>query len=255
MSRWCIYIDILGFSNLWEFDRPKAMASLRELMWAIIQVGQKVYPDHLSQKRERLFAHHIGDGFAIVSEFHEDSLERPISIAIALMRHVVASTGCFASAAIAEGDFADIQSCYPKEASRSQDRTINLGAGIMTLHSVMGTAFIRAYNISNKIKLSWPFLMIQNCNRDRFSSKLTVTDFLDDNNISSINWIESQTNLISTIQNKADLQNLSPFELTQKIQGYKQQYPDIVKKWKGPLCDYLNINTFGCAANTNIDSR
>ena len=51
--------------------------------------------------------HQMGDGFAIVSDFGEATLERPIAISIALMRHV-GSTGMFATAAIAEGEFADI---------------------------------------------------------------------------------------------------------------------------------------------------
>lgn len=113
MPRWCIYIDILGFGGLWESDMTKALRTLRELMNAIIQIGKQVYPI----EGDRLFVHQVGDGFAIVSDFHEDSLERPISIAITLMRHVVAYTGYFASAAIAEGDFSGIRSCYPEEVS------------------------------------------------------------------------------------------------------------------------------------------
>ena len=31
-KRWCIYIDILGFSKFWECDEHKALRSLNELM-------------------------------------------------------------------------------------------------------------------------------------------------------------------------------------------------------------------------------
>ena len=90
-ARWCIYIDILGFSEFWEDERSKALASLRCLMLAIYRIGTKVYPND----QKRLLVHQMGDGFAIVSDFGEASLERPIAIAIALMR-CVATTGASA---------------------------------------------------------------------------------------------------------------------------------------------------------------
>ena len=73
--RWCIFVDILGFSQLWEAEQLKALHSLRELMKAIHRIGTRVYPD----EEERLFVHHMGDGFAIVSDFGEASFERPLS--------------------------------------------------------------------------------------------------------------------------------------------------------------------------------
>ena len=118
-------------------------------MDAIYRIGTYVYPDERSETGERLFVHQTGDGFAILSDFHEYSLERPIAIATALMRYVVASTGNFASASISEGGFADISNCYPEELRRCLNggsRT-NLGSGIMTLFPVMGTALIRAYKL------------------------------------------------------------------------------------------------------------
>lgn len=128
-QRWCIYIDILGFSKVWECDEYKALNSLGELMRAICQIGKKVYPN----EGERLFVHQMGDGFAIVSDFGEATLERPIAVAIALMRHV-ASTGMFATAAIAEGEFSDITGCYPREVTDDRDGdAVNLGEGLMTL--------------------------------------------------------------------------------------------------------------------------
>ena len=116
--RWCIFVDILGFSQLWEAEQMKALHSLRELMLAIYRIGARVY----TNQGERLFVHHMGDGFAIVSDFGEASLERPLSIAATLMSHV-ATTGMFAAAAVAEGKFSDITGCYPKE-SRTIARNI-----------------------------------------------------------------------------------------------------------------------------------
>ena len=82
--RWCNFIDIVGFSQLWESDQSRALHALRELMGAIYRIGTRVYPHEVN----RLFVHHLGDGFAIVSDFGEASLERPLGIAAALMRHV-----------------------------------------------------------------------------------------------------------------------------------------------------------------------
>ena len=56
--RWCIFVDILGFSQLWETEKSKALHALRELMGAIYRIGTHVYSD----EGERLFVHHMGDG-------------------------------------------------------------------------------------------------------------------------------------------------------------------------------------------------
>ena len=142
--RWCTFIDILGFSKLWESRQCKALKALRELMGAIHRVGTWVYPG----ERERLFVHQMGDGFAIVSDFGERSFERPLGIASALMRHL-ASTGTFAAAAVAEGEFSDITGCYPEEVMKACEdgHVVPLSAGLMTLSPVMGTAFIRAHSL------------------------------------------------------------------------------------------------------------
>ena len=73
-----------------ESDQSRALHALRELMGAIYRIGSRVYP----HEGKRLFVHQMGDGFAIVNDFGEASLERPLGIAAALMRHV-ASTGTF----------------------------------------------------------------------------------------------------------------------------------------------------------------
>ncbi len=48
-QRWCIYIDILGFSEVWECDEYKAIKSLRELMRAIYRIGKEVYPNEVER--------------------------------------------------------------------------------------------------------------------------------------------------------------------------------------------------------------
>src|SRR3546814_19553759 len=70
------------------------------------------------------------------------------------MRHI-ATSGCLARAAVAEGDFADYSGCWPKEirqeiANLQSDDTVSLGSGIMTLLPVMGTALITANKQSGR---------------------------------------------------------------------------------------------------------
>ena len=54
--RWCTFVDILGFSQLWESRQWKALDALRELMGAIFRIGTRVYSD----EGERLFVHLMG---------------------------------------------------------------------------------------------------------------------------------------------------------------------------------------------------
>ncbi len=230
-ERWCIYIDILGFSEFWEDERSKALNSLGCLMSAIHRIGTEVYPN----EPERLFVHQMGDGFAIVSDFGEASLERPIAIAIALMR-CVATTGVFAAAAIAEGDFADISGCYPEEVrDSSNDEVVKLGDGLMTLSSVMGTAFIRAHHLG-KAAPSGPFLTVSKCNRGRVPDGLPVRETKSKKGIPllSIDWIRSESPLLTDILKNADIKSLSPDEIIRRIQEYCEQYPHIREKWGRP---------------------
>ena len=186
MKRWCIYIDILGFSQFWERNECQALHSLRELMRAIYRIGGKAYPE----APERLFAHQMGDGFAIVSEFGEESLERPIAVAIALMR-CVADTGTLAAAAIAEGDHADITGCYPREVMDSScNGSVPLGRGLMTLDRVMGTAFVGAHRLHGDAP-SGPFLAVSANHRDRIPVGVTVrsTESRKGESLLSIDWV------------------------------------------------------------------
>src|SRR5262245_49689666 len=108
-ERWCIYVDMEGFGELYDREN-QILLSLGEMMRAIFRIGTLVYPS----EHNRLVVQQTGDGVAIVSDFHEPSPIRVVAIAIVILRHV-ASTGRFARASISEGDIADIVGCYPKE--------------------------------------------------------------------------------------------------------------------------------------------
>jgi hypothetical protein len=135
VGRWSIYIDLEGFGNLYDKEN-QVLVSLEVLMEGIFQIGCCCYPE----SPDCLFAHQLGDGFVIVSEFPEDMLDRPIAIALALLRHV-AHSGRFAKASVSEGEFADIRSCYPASVldASTNDGRIRLGRGVMTLFPVMGS--------------------------------------------------------------------------------------------------------------------
>jgi hypothetical protein len=239
-QRWCVYIDILGFSEVWESEQPKALAALRQLMQSIYRIGTRAYP----HEGERLFVHHVGDGFAIASEFREASLERPISIAIALMR-CVASVGMYAAAAIAEGDLADITGCYPSEVVQcSKDNRVSLGAGIMTLSSVMGTAFIRAYRLSHHAP-SGPLITIPFCYRDRIPVTALVRETeWNGGQLLSVDWLRAELPSLPEIQQIASLCAPTSDALAKGLTEYLRQNAKLRPKW-GHACNLLGIVSAG----------
>lgn len=207
-------------------------------MSSIHRIGTKVYPDD----PERLFVHQMGDGFAVVSEYGETSLERPIAIAIALLRHV-ATTGIFAAAAIAEGDHSDITGCYPREVTAGSDgRTVRLGGGLMTLSPVMGTAFVRAYGINNSAPPG-PFLTMSKLHRERSPDHLTFRETASRTGepLLSIDWVHPEWPLLSDIQTNAGIGAPSQDELVRKIKDYCSLYTSIGDRWGRHLEDLLDI--------------
>ena len=198
-KRWSIYIDIEGFGNKYDHIMD-AIIPLNALMEGIFQIGVEKYNDDVN----RIFAHQFGDGFVIVSCFEEELLNRPTAIAIALMRHVLASGG-IAKASIAEGGFSDIKGCYPK---RITDLEINgriiMGTGLMTIIPVMGTALINAVGL-DKRSPSGSLLTIDSNDKYRISSDFFIQDI--GNGLQSINWLKGDQNLVSEISIATKLLN------------------------------------------------
>lgn len=83
IGRWAINIDLEGFGHLYDKE-DLVLLSLCELMEGIYRIGVRYYPE----SPDRIFAHQLGDGFVIVSDFPEDTLDRPVAIALSLLRHV-----------------------------------------------------------------------------------------------------------------------------------------------------------------------
>ena len=233
------------------------------MMRGIYAIGNNSYPND----RERLFVHQMGDGFAIVSDFGESSLDRPIAIASALMRHVT-TTGTFAAAAIAEGDFADILGIYPEEIFSGNNaamridmgrgvtpgwieglipiprrtKRVEMGGGSMTLFTVMGTAFIRAYGIGEEAP-SGPFLTIAEAQRDRItdSVKSQATSGRKGQSLCSIDWLQYESEHLRHIRRTAGIHVPSFPELQLAIKDYCKHYPSIGDKWSDDLRELLEI--------------
>jgi len=233
-ERWSIYIDIEGFSALWDKE-DQVLWSLGELMRSIFLIGRECYPD----SPERLFAHQFGDGFVIVSDFHEESLERCATIAIAIMRHV-AATGRLARGAIAEGELSDIQGCYPKEVrdALESDHTVSLHMGVMTTNPVMGTALIRAVGVDKRAPRG-PLLTIESAQVSRLGSEISLRP-IGDGKLTSIDWAHSNPPQLSSIQKRAGISSPAPSALDSMLTEYchQQAVPD---DWRENVHSLLGV--------------
>ena len=198
--RWSIYIDIEGFSAKYE-ESDSALWALSKLMDGIFRVGTNYdFPDE-----NRIFAHQTGDGFIIVSDFAGDSLEVPVALGIALLRHV-ATTGRFAKAAIAEGKFADVSGCYPKAVRDAQDSSgrVQLNEGFMTTFPVMGTALINAI-ATDKASPSGALFSMNKALTNRVPSDYIIRS-VGGTDLVAIDWVNTNSELIAEIQRTAGLE-------------------------------------------------
>ena len=209
-------------------------------MQAIYGIGTRTYPNEGKQ----LFVHHMGDGFAIVSDSGEASFERPLSIAAALMRHV-ASSGTFAAAAVAEGDLSDITGWYPEEVMKDCDEghIVRLGTGLMTLFPVMGTAFIRAYRLHDETP-SGPLLIVSEEHEDRVPAEFEFRSGQSkrENILLSIDWMRTECPTVARIQDAASLRAPNADELAQAIRSYRTKYRCVRRRWSSNLRTLLSID-------------
>jgi hypothetical protein len=233
---WFLWIDIEGFGARWNNDNAPLQA-LNALMTGIFRIGTRLY----SEPPDRLFAHHMGDGFVLLSDYPEASLDRAVAIAVALLRHVAVSSGMFAKAALSEGEIADIKGCYPREVTAIMDSdTAFMGAGLMTVFPVMGTGLIRANGLHGESP-SGPLLVVDDGIHDRIGKgfpKLPVAGPTG-RKMMSIDWLRSSSDVVRTIQTRAALSAGSNGVLEQQLQDYcAGPVPD---RWKAGVRDFLKI--------------
>lgn len=219
-ERWVISIDIEGFGFMWPQGNV-ALGALRELMRGIFRIGTKVYPGQIPNCEERLFAYQFGDGFIVASDYHENSLERCMSIAIALIRHVT-KTGLYARVAVSEGALSDIQNCYPQEVLNNKEggdsSIVGMEGGLMTIVPTMGQGLINAYGLAKKAKCG-PLLVIENDKDERIGAELLHHMHLCDG-LLYIDWIHPDYPLLTQIQRRAQLHAPSANELERRLLGY-----------------------------------
>jgi len=228
-GRWAINIDVEGFSKKYEYSEDMktfAISALRELMESIIKIGTDVYPGTQDNNNsERLFAHQFGDGFLISSDFYEESAERPIAIAISIMRHMMMK-GFPTKAAISTGDMSDISGCYPKFVRKSGDNRVDLGMGIMTTTPVMGTAMTRAHKLGG-VK-SGAVLIVD---KSRFESIPSAKIINTDSDINLIDWISSDLPSAKEISSLVKLEYGDRNSLISMFEWYIQQKPELPEVW------------------------
>ena len=225
--RWSIWIDIEGFSHLWNTDQNRGQHGINALITGIYAIGSKCYPD----PGQRLFVHQFGDGFLIISDFEEHQLDRCAAIAIVLMRYV-AQHGCLACAAIAEGEFGDFASCWPEHirdaiAQSKRHNGVRMGFGLMTLIPVMGTALINAHKLDGRNKTKGALLTIETQNLSRIINSFSPMPMPDQCEISSLSWIHSDNPLIAEIASLSQLELPSCNETESLVRSYFDDFPEI----------------------------
>jgi hypothetical protein len=240
-ERWGIYIDVEGFRSFVGLEQLRAMHALGDLMVAIFRVGRHCYPE----PPDRITAHQFGDGFIVMSDSHEQLLDRCVAIAAAVMRHV-AMSGSYARAAIAEGDLADVQGCYPDEVMSCRESNcshrISLHMGLMTITTVMGTALTRAVALAEAGKpcSSGPLLLIESDKCGRLGSSVPRQAVPGCPEIASIDWVHMRSPLLAAVQDAAALNNPSPPELEADLSRYCDEN-QVASKWRANVYELLNV--------------
>lgn len=228
-KRWGINIDIEGFSNLYESgedNQTKAILGLRELMNAIIQIGQQAFPgDPDLNYGDRLFAHQFGDGFIIVSDYEETDASRAIAIATALMRHMLVK-GYATKSAISVGSMTDISGCYPDVMRDAENNALSLGSGLLTSIPVMGTALTKAHRLSSKA--SGSILLVDRSAFDSMPMELIENE---ESNLIFVNWISDRNEMAKDIADSAGLEFSSNSDLEACFIRYIEQLPQPPSHW------------------------
>lgn len=233
-QRWALYVDVEGFGVKWS-DTIDAFRGINALMQGIFWIGDRYY----REPPERLFAHQFGDGFLVASDFHEAQLDRPVLVATALLRHLLAN-GETAKCAIAEGELSDIQNCYPPEVrSQLQKWNIQFGAGVMTITPVLGSALINTVSLHKKSP-SGPLLTISQQDSHRLSCGATVTPLAPD--LAVINWLQGEPSGLKALQAATGFKQHSEIERSAQLSAYLASNAFLKPEWKDNARKYLVPN-------------
>ncbi len=230
MKKWSLWIDLEGFSYYYFSGQgDKALRLLSFLMLDLYKIGTKMYPDDES----RLFIYQFGDGFIVCPYIGDTTLERPISVAIALMQSLTSKDG-FARVAISQGEIADVVSCYQREITDNlKDGSVPLGRGIMTINPVLGDALINAHKLS-MLNPKGPRLLLDT------KMESNIEDILKNNVIViyqhkdhlEIDWVRSRTKLTKEILDVIGVEHPSQEMLVKKVRDYISVNQSLDEEWK-----------------------
>ncbi|MBX3663812.1 MAG: hypothetical protein KF804_15280 [Burkholderiales bacterium] len=210
-ARWSFWIDVEGFSTIYRDNDGHALQAIGLLMEAIYKIGSTIY----SKAPDRFFVHQFGDGFVVVSDFPESSAERPVAIAISLMRHLIAS-GVACKVSVSCGGFADVAGFYPRAVSdQSTDGyRVPIGEGLMTIIPVMGTALIASHKLAEKRKGA--VLILDNTCFKFVPKELIIRKA----NPSTVDWVHSNSELAGRISIAAGLSFLDSLATETSLRAY-----------------------------------
>ncbi len=224
MHKWVLFIDVEGFSSIYRRNKAEATSLLSGLMSDLYCIGTKVYPDD----KERLFVYQFSDGFVVSPDFNGE-IDRPITIAIVLMRLTLLRKGVL-RAAISYGEMGDILSDYPEEVIKVyKNGPVPLGRGVMTINPLMGDALINVYKLASA-EPKGPLLILD---KD-FVKNVKNTNFIiyDIDGYSCVNWIHSEIDLANEILKRIG-RGAPPREtLHELIRGYMADNTGLNGAWK-----------------------
>lgn len=233
-QRWALYIDVEGFGSKWSDTGVEAFRGINALMQGIYRIGTRYFPE----PPERLFAHQFGDAFLVVSDFHEPSLDRAVLVATALLRHVLAC-GETAKAAISEGELSGIEGCYPQEIrAQIESSHISIGAGVMTVTPVLGSALINAVSLMKQAP-SGPLLVMSTENAQRLSPGAPVVPLTNNPGVVSINWLRDEAGDLDALQSAAGFRRHSEVQCGSLLRTYLDSGLSLTAAWKDSARRYL----------------
>jgi hypothetical protein len=231
-DRWALYLDVEGFGSKWNETDMAAFRGINELMEGIFRIGSRHYVDTPS----RLFAHQFGDGFLIVSDFHEEMLDRAVLVGVALMRQLLA-VGETAKCALDEGQISDIANCNPDSIRKQYNRgRIGVGAGLMTITPVMGTALIRTVNLQKKVR--GPVFLLRKVLAGRISLGFPLRE-VGGTDLVSLNWLRGDPPALAELQEVAGLKRLNETERIGQLSRYVECSPGLSAAWLESAQTYL----------------
>lgn len=231
-DRWSLFMDIDGFSKVYEEDHVRALLALGAMMEALYFLGSRVFCD----EPHRLFIHQLGDGFVVIPSFAESSLRNPLAIAVIALRHVLANGGA-ARAAISTGDFSDISGCYPDviQDAMTDHGVLMLGEGLMTIFPVMGSALINSHRLE-KTEPKGSLVVVQSDLIGEIPAEYSATQVGAEDTV-VVDWIGAENDFLSEAAARAGIAMPTTDELKSYLETYINEThpPDY---WIDPTCRF-----------------